>query len=155
MSNRQAEDEPRAEPWPVKYPAEPPAGEGPRRRGTIPPRWSGSHRATATAGTQVLQKRLVWLLLAVEIGIVVVVGCILLLVLVKLPVGEQGWLGALLDEAGRRLGTSRQGVCLILVAPLPILLLTLGLNVWWFRRMRRRALASREDRAPVEPPADK
>lgn len=125
------------DPWPVKYPAEaPPQESEPSARERKLARWPGEGKVDSGE----LRKRLVWLLLAAEIGMVVVAACVLPLVFVNLPVREEGAFGAILTQVGEWLGLSRQATCLILGFPCPILLFTLGLNLWlyrWFRHRRR------------------
>jgi hypothetical protein len=134
MADWRHEDE-EQDPWPVQYPAETPsqAPSGRFRQGA-PPRWAGMEKVNS----EELRKRLLWLLLAVEIGMVLAAACVLPLAFLKLPVREEGVGGAILTEVGRWLGISSQAVCLTLSLPIPILALTLGLNLWLLRRFGRR-----------------
>lgn len=135
MSDWQAGDEDQ-DPWPVKFPVEtPPRETGKRFREHTPSRWLGPDKVDSGE----VQKRLLWLLLAVEIGMVLVAACVLPLVFVRLPVREEGVLGAILSEVERLLGLSSQVTCLVLVLPIPLFLLMLTINVWWFRRLRDRS----------------
>ncbi|MGD2205460.1 MAG: hypothetical protein PVH17_01660 [Anaerolineae bacterium] len=135
MSDWQEEDE-KQDQWPVRYLVEMPAQEAARRLSKqIPPRWS----RTEGVDTREVQRRLVWLLLAVEIGTIVAVVCVLPLALVKLSLQEEGVVSTLLTKVGTWLGLSSQVTCLLLLLPIPILMFTIGFNLWWFRRIRRRA----------------
>lgn len=117
--------------WPVQYPVETNAGDTSQRfRGRAPSRWQGTEKAH----TDELQKRLLWLLLAVEIGMALAAACVLPLVFLNLP--AEGVVGAILTKVGEWLGLSGEVTCLVLALPIPILLLTLGFNLWWFRRAR-------------------
>jgi hypothetical protein len=121
--------------WPVQYPAETPSqAPSGRFRQSTPPRWAGMEKV----GSGELRKRLLWLLLAVEIGMALAAACVLPLAFLKLPVREEGVVGATLTEVGRWLGISSQAACLILALPIPILVLTLGLNLWLVRRVGQR-----------------
>jgi hypothetical protein len=129
---REAEDDV----WPVRFPAD----TAPRQVSRQPwererSRWTGS----GSVDSSQVRKRLVWLLLAAEIGMAVVAACLLPLVFVRLPVQEEGVIGAVVSKVGEWLGLSSQVACLVLVLPIPILLVTLGANWWWYRRIRRRA----------------
>jgi hypothetical protein len=125
------------DPWPVKYPAEAPSQETEQpSQETRWARWPGVGKVDSGE----VQKRLVWLLLAAEIGMLVVAACVLPLVFLNLPVKEEGVFGAILTQVGEWLGLSSQATCLIVGLPWPILLFTLGLNLWlvrWFRQRRR------------------
>jgi len=79
-----------------------------------------------------------WLLLATEIGVLVMAACVLPLVFLNLPVKEEGVLGAVLTQVGEWLGLSSQATCLVLGLPCPIVLFTLGLNLWLYRWLRQR-----------------
>jgi hypothetical protein len=123
-------------PWSVQFGTESPAkADGGRHQNGTLVGW--------TAGTRVdtseVQKRLAWLLLAAEIGMALVAACVLPLVFVDLPVREEGIFEAIGAKVGGWMGLSSQMACVALVLPIPILLVTLGANLWWFRRMRRRA----------------
>jgi hypothetical protein len=130
------EEDREQEPWPVRYPVGTPPCEAskrfPERR---PARWSGMVKV----GSGELQRRLLWLLFAVEVGMVIAAACVLPLAFVDLLVGEEGIVGEILSKMETWLGTSRQGVCLILGLPCPILLLVIGLNLglyYWLRGRR-------------------
>jgi hypothetical protein len=86
-----------------------------------------------------VQRRLAWLLLAAEIGMAVVAACVLPLVFIELPVQKEGIVSAIVTKVGEWLGLSSQAACLVVALPIPILLVTLGANWWWIRRIRRRA----------------
>ena len=124
-----------SDPWPVKYPAEAPPQESDpsfRERGLA--RWAGVGKVDSGE----VQKQLVWLLVAAEIGMLVVAACALPLVFLNLPVQEEGVFGAILTQVGEWLGLSNQATCLILGTPCPILLITLGLNLWLYRWLQQR-----------------
>jgi hypothetical protein len=113
--------------WPVRYSAKLPVQpSGLRYRNSTPPRWTGVPKAD----TRELQKRLLWLLLAIELGMVLVAACVLPLVFLNLPVREKGIVGAILHKAGDLLGLSSQLTCSAL--SLLILLLTMTFNLWLF-----------------------
>jgi hypothetical protein len=80
----------------------------------------------------------VWLLLAAEIGMLMAAACVLPLVFLSLPVEKEGVVGAILARVDEWSGLSRQATCLVLGAPCPSLLLTLGLNLWLYRCLRQR-----------------
>jgi hypothetical protein len=135
MSEWRGEDEERDQ-WPVRYPSEaPPRRSGRRFRDGTSPRWVGKEQT----GSSVVKRRLLWLLLAAEIGMVVAAACVLPLAFVNLPVREEGVVGAILSEVGRWLGLSSQAVCLVLALPIPILLLALSANLWLYRWLRQRS----------------
>lgn len=116
--------------WPVRYPAKLPAQlSGRRYRNNTPSRWTGVPKAD----TRELQKRLLWLLLAIELGMVLAAACVLPLAFLNLPVREKGIVGAILHKAGDLLGLSSQLTCLVLFLPFLILLLTMTFNLWLFR----------------------
>jgi len=135
MANwREADEE--QEPWPVKFPVKTPPRETNKRfRGHTPSRWLGFGRLDAGE----VQKRLLWLLFAVEVGMVIAAMCVLPLALLNLPVRAEGIVGAILNGVGTWLGLSRQAVCLILGLPLPILVFALGLNLGLYRWLQRRS----------------
>jgi hypothetical protein len=135
------EEREEGDPWPVRYPAQAPATGGDRRFKKEAGRWPA---AAGGEGGEV-RKRLLWLLLAVEIGMILAAACLLPLLFVRLPVAEEGALGALLAGVSRWLGLSAQATCLVLALPLPILLLTAGLNLWLYRRARRRQGGTSEE----------
>ena len=122
--------------WPVQFPTDAPPDEssGAYRERT-PPRWTES----ASVDARAVQKRLAWLLLVAEIGMAVVAACVLPLAFLDLPIQEKGFLGAIGTKVGEWLGVSSQMACLVMVLPIPILMVTLGINWWWFRRMRKKA----------------
>jgi hypothetical protein len=135
------EEEQEQDPWPVRYPVEvPPREASGRFRERIPARWAGMGKVD----TGELQKRLLWLLLAIEIGVAVAAACVLPLVFLKLPVREEGVVGAIVSRLGDLLGLSSQVICLVLILPLPILFLTMGLNLLWFRRIRLKSEEARD-----------
>ena len=117
-------------PWPVRYPAKvPPGEEGKGRNATTQSRWSG----IGSAGSREIRRRLIWLLLAVEIGMALVAACLLPLVFVGFSPGEGGIVTALLERAGDP-GTSLPWIlCLGLLLPVPILFLTLALIIGIYR----------------------
>ena len=126
------EDE--AERWPVKYPLErPPHTTRGRFKGRKAGRWAGTRRVD----TGEVQQRLLWLLLAVEIGMALAAACVLPLVFLELPVQEEGVIGAILGEVGRLLGLSSQASCLLIGLPIPVLCLVMGLSLWLYRRLGR------------------
>ncbi len=123
------------DPWPVKYPAEaPPQESEPSTWERRLARWPGVGKVASGE----VQKRLVWLLLAAEIGMLVVAACVLPLVFLNLPIKEEGVLGAVLTHVGEWWGLSSRATCLVLASPCPILLFTLGLNLWLYRWLRQR-----------------
>lgn len=129
--------------WPVRFPVETPSQEASgRRQEHASPRWTG----TEPVDTSKVQKRLAWLLLAAEIGMALVAACVLPLVFLNLPVREEGFLGAVGTKVGGWLGVSSQVACLIVALPIPILIVTLGANWWWFGRMKKKARQT-EDQA--------
>jgi hypothetical protein len=129
MSDWQEEENNR---WPVKYPVEaPPQASDHRFRESAPPRWSSE----AKADTEEIRKRLLWLLLVVDIGMILAAACVLPLVFLKLPFQDEGVVGAISTELGQRLGLSSQLACLVLALPILIMLLTVGLSLWWVRRV--------------------
>ena len=135
MSEWRGEEEERDQ-WPVQYPSEAPPRRSRRRfRDGTSPRWVG----TGQIGSSDLKRRLLWLLLAVDIGMAVAAACVLPLAFVNLPVREEGVVGAILSEVGRWLGLSSQAVCLVLVLPILILLLALSANLWLYRWLRQRS----------------
>ncbi|MGD8792882.1 MAG: hypothetical protein PVF47_10045 [Anaerolineae bacterium] len=127
--------------WPVRYPARAPAAGGERRFEKAARRWPG---AAGAEGGEV-RKRLLWLLLAVEVGMILAAACLLPLLFVGLPVGEKGALDAVLAGVGRWLDLPARATCLVLALPLPILLLTVGLNLWLYRRARRKQEGTSEE----------
>jgi hypothetical protein len=134
MSKWQEEDSEQDQ-WPVTYPTQTPPREASGHfREPVHPRWA----ETGKTDTSEVRKRLLWLLLAVEIGVVLAAGCVLPLAFVRLPDHEDGVVGAILAEVGHLLGLSSQATCLILGLPIPILLLTLGLNLALYRWLRQR-----------------
>jgi hypothetical protein len=121
---------------PVRHRAEAPYPEaGQRLPGHGPPRWTG----TGSVDSREVQKRLAWLLLAAEIGMALVAACVLPLVFIKLPVQNEGAVEAVVAKVREWLGVSSQVAWLVVILPIPILLVTLGVNWWWFRRIRHRA----------------
>jgi hypothetical protein len=108
---------------------------GQRPQGREPAPWAAMNRGDSRE----VQKRLAWLLLAAEIGMAVVAACVLPLVFIELPRQQEGVIGAIVTKVGEWLGLSSQVACLVVALPIPILLVTLGANWWWFRRIRRRA----------------
>ena len=127
--------------WPVRYPAETPRPSSLQRFERKPPRWMGVGRVD----TSEVQKRLLWLLLATEVGMALAAACLLPLAFLNLPVQGEGVVGAVLTEVGHWLGVSSRAAGLILGLSAPILLLTLAFNLWWFRRVRRRGEGSRAE----------
>jgi hypothetical protein len=118
--------------WPVKYPVEaPPQASDHRFRESTALRWTN----VAKADTEEIRKRLLWLLLVVNIGMVLAAACVLPLVFLDLPIQDEGVVGAVSTELGQRLGLSSQLTCLILALPILIMLLTVGLSLWWVRRV--------------------
>ena len=117
-------------PWPVRYPAKvPPGEEGKGRNATTQSRWSG----IGSAGSREIRRRLIWLLLAVEIGMALAVACVLPLVFINVLPGEGGIVTVLLERAGDP-GTSLPWIlCLGLLLPVPILFLTLALIIGIYR----------------------
>jgi hypothetical protein len=85
-----------------------------------------------------VRKRLLWLLFAVEVGMVLVAACVLPLAFVDLPVGEEGVVDAVSTQVGGWLGLSGQATCLAFGLPCPILLFAVGLNLWLYRWLRQR-----------------
>lgn len=121
--------------WPVRYPAEPPSqAPSGHFRQSAPSRWAGMEKVDSGE----LRRRLLWLLLAVEIGMALAASCVLPLAFLKLPVREEGVVGAVWTEVGRWVGISNQAACLLLALPIPILALALGLNLWLVRRLAQR-----------------
>ncbi len=130
-------DEAEDEPWPVKYPIEtPPRQASGRFRRQASSRWAGTEKAD----TGEVRKRLLWLLLAVEVGMVVAAACVLPLVFLNPPARQEGVGGEILSKAGAWLGLSGQAVCLLVGLPLPILILMLGLNLGLYRWLRGRGV---------------
>jgi hypothetical protein len=124
------------DPWPVKFPVKTPPREASRRfREHTPSRWLGIGKVDVGE----VQKRLLGLLFAVEIGVVIAAACVLPLAFLNLTIGEEGIVGAIMGEVGAWLGMSRQAVCLILGLPLPILILTLSLNLGLYRWLQRQS----------------
>jgi hypothetical protein len=120
--------------WPVRYPVEAHLQDRSGRfRERTPSRWERTEKIQ----TAELQKRLLWLLLAAEMGMALAAACLLPLVFLNLSIEQEGVVGAILTGLGEWLGLSRQVTCLVLALPIPILLLVLSLNLWWFRRIRR------------------
>jgi hypothetical protein len=119
--------------WPVRYPAKAPAQEPERRfGGSKQPRWPGASRGD----TEELQRRLVWFMVAIEIGMAAVAACLVPLLFIQIPVQEEGVFRATLSWLATSLGMSTQATCLLLAVPIAVLFSVLGLNVWIFRRMR-------------------
>lgn len=133
------------DPWPVKYPVEalPQESELPFRENKTRPRrvarWTEPHGVgMGKVDTGGIQKRLLWLLLAAEIGMLVVAACVLPLAFLNLPVAREGVVGAILTKVGEWLGLSSQTTYLAFGLPCPILLFTLGLSLWLYRWLVQR-----------------
>jgi hypothetical protein len=134
MADWREEDE-EQEPWPVKFPVKKPPRQASKRfRRRTSSHWMGMDKVD----TSEVRKRFLWLLFAVEVGIVIGAGCVLPLAFLNLPFGEEGVTGAILSEVGDWLGLSRQAVCLVVGLPLLILILTIGLNLGLYRWLQRR-----------------
>jgi hypothetical protein len=122
--------------WPVRFPTETPPREASERFWKREPaRWTGS----GSVDSSEVQKRLAWLLLAAEIGMALVAACLLPLVFLRLPVEEEGVIGAIVTRVGEWPGLSSQVTCLVLALPISSLLVALGATWWWYRRIRQRA----------------
>jgi hypothetical protein len=129
---REAEDDV----WPVRFPADTAPRQVSRQPWKREPaRWTGS----GSVDSSEVQKRLAWLLLAAEIGMALVAACLLPLVFLRLPVEEEGVIGAIVTRVGEWPGLSSQVTCLVLALPISSLLVALGATWWWYRRIRRRA----------------
>lgn len=112
--------------WPVRYPLQAslrqPAG---RFRQRVSPRWAGSVRPDS----EQVRKRLLWLLLAVEVGMALVAIFLVPLALLDVPLSEGGVIAALSSDSGQSLGAWIQAGFLVGVLVVPILLLTVGFTV--------------------------
>lgn len=116
--------------WPVRFPAKAPVKPSGRRyRNSTPSRWTGVPKAD----TRELQRRLLWLLLAIELGMALAAACVLPLLFLNLPVREKGIVGAIVHEAGDLLGSTSQLIGLVLILSPLILLLTMTFNLWLYR----------------------
>lgn len=133
MADWQEEDQ---DQWPVKYPVEGRSQTAKGRYQRSPaPRWTGAGKDDTTD----LRKRLLWSLLAVEIGMALAAACVLPMAFLNLPPGEKGIAGTVLTKAG-------EWACLVLVLSILIILFTLGLNLWLYRWLQQSA-KSRKDSA--------
>jgi hypothetical protein len=86
-----------------------------------------------------VRRRLLWLLLAAEIGMALAAACVLPLLFVNATVGEGGIVGALFERAQDPWTSSTGIMCLGLFLPIPILLLTLALGVGTYRWLQKSA----------------
>ncbi len=132
MSDWQAENN-EQEIWPVKYPSRAVRTSSRRVREAVPLRWT----ETVQADTRELQRRLLRLLLAFEIGAAIAAACVLPLVFLNLPGLEVGISGSIKQEVGEVLSMSSQLICFGFALPLLILCLALVLSVWLQRRLRK------------------
>ena len=116
--------------WVVRYPTQVPPGEAGERRWRIArSRWSQTEKVESRK----VRRQLLWILLAIEVGMALVAACILPLVFMNLPTGEGGIVAALLERVGDAGTSPSQILCLGLFLPAPILLLTLGLSIGIYR----------------------
>lgn len=120
-------------PGPVRYPTRPSSQPSTRRtEPEAPSRWI----ETGQPETAPLQRRLLWLLLAVEVGMALAAACVLPLAFLDLPIQEKGLVVAILERMGESQGSSSVIICLGLILPLPSLLLGVVFCLWLFRRFR-------------------
>jgi hypothetical protein len=84
-------------------------------------------------GSKELQRRLFWLLLAVEVGMAVSAACVLPLLFTDLGNQQQSMVGPGLAQFGGLSGLAAQAMCLVLVLPIPMVAFSLGLSLWWYR----------------------
>jgi hypothetical protein len=121
------------DPRPARSPVETPRREASRRSGECKERrWAGTEKVD----TGEVKKRLLWLLLAVEIGMALAAACVLPLVFLGAPAGDGGFAEAFLSRVRQVLDSTGGVVCLVLALPVLMLLLSLPLYLWllrWFR----------------------
>lgn len=123
------------DPWPVRYPVDRPSSKPGGRFGD---RRASRWIRMEGVGSKELQRRLFWLLLAVEIGMAVSAACVLPLVLTDLGNQRESMVGPVLAPFGGQAGPAAQAMCLMLVLPIPMVAFSLGLSLWWYRWGQRR-----------------
>jgi hypothetical protein len=131
MSDWQVEDT--KELWPVKYPSRAVRTSSRHSRGTPAPRWVGGSQAD----TSELRRRLLRLLLAVEMGAAIAMACVLPLAFVDLPVPGNKLPGAILERLANALSLSSQLTCMILALPVSILLLMLAVSLGLYGQIQK------------------